>query len=94
MDSTFASISFVLLPILISLIALLHSTGIITKFKLEIYLDGYLLPKSSDPNAVLDSFPIVLPLIFNNIGDHSGVIKDVILKVTNTKTYPPNFFFS
>ncbi len=71
------------LPIIISLIALLYSTGVITKFKLRINIDGYLIPHSSLPNDSGVSFPIILPLVFTNIGNHSGVIEDVILEVKN-----------
>ena len=71
------------LPIIISLIALLYSTGVITKFKLRINIDGYLIPHTSLPNDRSDSFPIILPIVFTNTGNHSGVIEDVILEVKN-----------
>ncbi|MEI8225889.1 MAG: hypothetical protein WCG82_08170 [Bacteroidota bacterium] len=84
--SSIASTALILLPIIISLIALLHSTGVITKFKLEVFIDGYLYPKSSIPNDFASSFPIILPIIFNNTGNRSGVIEDVILEIKKTTT--------
>lgn len=75
-----------LIPIIISLIALLYSTGVITKFKLKVNIDGYLLPHSSLPNDQGASFPIILPIVFINTGNHSGIIEDVILEIKNQNT--------
>jgi hypothetical protein len=84
----------VILPIIISIIALLHSTGVITRFKLEILIDSYLIPKTTLPDDYVESFPIILPITFVNSGNHTGVIEDIILIVSNkitkdTRIYSP-----
>ena len=76
----------VILPIIISVIALLHSTGVITRFKLVVLVDSYLIPKTTLPDDYVESFPIILPITFVNSGNHTGVIEDVILIVNNKTT--------
>jgi hypothetical protein len=86
MNPKIISTILILVPIIISLIALLHSTGIITKFKLKVNIDGYLLPHSSIPDDRGSSFPIILPIIFINTGNHSGIVEDIILEIKNENT--------
>jgi hypothetical protein len=86
MNPKITTITLTVLPILISLFALLYSSGIITKFKLKINIDGYLLPHSSLQKETIVSFPIVIPILFTNTGNNSGVVEDVILEVKNIST--------
>src|SRR5258707_8589036 len=60
--------------------------NIITRFKLKVNIDGYLLPHSSIPGDNASSFPIILPITFINTGNHSGIIEDIILEIRNANT--------
>ena len=70
----------------LALIISLYTAGLFSSFDLKIYIDGYLLPKTTLTGDSSDTFPIALPIIFTNKGMREGIIKDVILVVKNIDT--------
>ena len=69
----------------------LYLSGEFSPFDLEVYADGYILPKISEALNLSDfnfsnSFPIAIPIAFTNNGLKSGMVKDIILIIKNKQT--------